>query len=191
MKVAAQVRWTATKVTLMMSNNGQKAPLLLTNGDVCTVNKGGRPTLYTAETVDRLLAGLADGLNITQACAACGISPRTLIDWRERYPDLEPRLTEARETARRKVLAMIKSIGEETNDWRALDTWLQRSFPADYRRDSNVSVTATANAAGAQQVVITPEKRAELQERLARLQAQMAIEDGPASKPAPGARDRG
>jgi hypothetical protein len=63
-----------------MSDNGQKAPLLLTNGDVCTVNKGGRPTLYTPETVDRLLAGLADGLNITQACAACGISPRTLID---------------------------------------------------------------------------------------------------------------
>jgi DNA-binding transcriptional MerR regulator len=160
-----------------MSNNGQKAPLLLTNGDVRTVNKGGSPTLYTPATVDRLLAGLADGLNITQACAACGISPRTLIDWRERYPDLEPRLTEARETARRKVLAMIKSIGEETNDWRALDTWLQRSFPADYRRDSNVSVTATANAASAQQVIVSPEKRRELQERLARLQAQMAIED--------------
>jgi len=28
-------------------------------------DKGGRPTLYTPETIDRLLSGLADGLNKT------------------------------------------------------------------------------------------------------------------------------
>jgi hypothetical protein len=123
--------------------------------------------------VDRLLAGLADGLNITQACAACGISPRTLIDWRERYPELEPRLIEAREAARRKVLATIKSIGEETNDWRALDTWLQRSFPADYRRDASVNVNATANAQ-AGPVTISGEKRRKLQEQFARWQEERA-----------------
>jgi hypothetical protein len=66
---------------------------------------------------------------------------------------------------------MIKSIGEETNDWRALDTWLQRSFPADYRRDASINVKAEANAASASQLVLGPEKRRELQKRLARLRA--------------------
>jgi hypothetical protein len=93
--------------------------------------------------------------------------------WRERYPDLEPRLTEARETARRKVLATIKSIGEETNDWRALDTWLQRSFPADYRRDASINVNAMANAQ-AGPVVISAEKRRKLQEQFAKWQEERA-----------------
>lgn len=70
---------------------------------------------------------------------------------------------------------MIKSIGEEANDWRALDTWLQRSFPAEYRRDAaSINVKAEANAASAQQVVISPEKRRELQEKLRRLQEEEA-----------------
>jgi hypothetical protein len=102
------------------------------------------------------------------------LSESTLSDWRERYPELEPRLIEAREAARRKVLATIKSIGEETNDWRALDTWLQRSFPADYRKDASINVSATANAQQAQGVVLTEEKRRVLQEKFAKWQEERA-----------------
>jgi hypothetical protein len=37
---------------------------------VITTNKGGRPTLYTPETLERLLTALADGLTQKQACLA-------------------------------------------------------------------------------------------------------------------------
>jgi hypothetical protein len=67
---------------------------------------------------------------------------------------------------------MIKSIGEEDSDWRALDAWLQRSFPADYRRDSKVEVTANANAASGFPV-LSIEEQAKRQERLRRLRGQI------------------
>ena len=41
-----------------------------------------------------------------------------MIDWRQRYPDLEPRVEAAREIARQKALEGIKTAGEK--DWRAL-----------------------------------------------------------------------
>jgi hypothetical protein len=63
--------------------------------------KAGRPTKYSPETVDRLLAGLADGLSYKSACITAGIGVSTLADWREKYPELEVRMEEAREVARR------------------------------------------------------------------------------------------
>jgi len=134
---------------------------------IIVANKAGRPTKYEPEMLDKLLAALADGLTIKQACLACGICENTLATWREKHLELEPRLTEARETARRKALAGIRKAGED--DWRALEAFLRMSFQADYRRDgSNVQVSQTVQAA----VVLTEEKRRELQARLARLQSQ-------------------
>jgi hypothetical protein len=45
---------------------------------IATSNKGGRPTKYGPETVDRLLAALTDGLTQKQACIASGICENTL-----------------------------------------------------------------------------------------------------------------
>jgi hypothetical protein len=45
-----------------------------------------------------------------------GIGVSTLSDWREKYPDLEERMTEAREVARLKMLQRIKRAAED--DWR-------------------------------------------------------------------------
>ena len=45
------------------------------------------------ETVARLLAALADGLNFKQACLAVGIHENTLRLWREKYPELEQRMS--------------------------------------------------------------------------------------------------
>jgi hypothetical protein len=143
--------------------------------ELSELSEPGRPTKYTPETVERLLATLADGLTQKQACLACGIGESTLYGWKKERPKLVTQMTEAREQARQKALAKIKAAGE-SGDWRASAEFLKLSFP-EYRQGNNINVSATANAAGAQQVVITPEKRAELQERLARLQAQMAIED--------------
>lgn len=129
--------------------------------------KGGRPTKYEPDTVNRLLSAMADGLTIKQACLAAGIGETTLGRWREEYPELERRLMEAREQSRRKALAGIKAAGE-AGEWRALEAFLRMSFPADYRPGGSINVSATANAQ--QAVVLTDERRRQLQERLARLQ---------------------
>jgi hypothetical protein len=101
--------------------------------------KAGRPTKYNGETIQRLLGGLADGLPIKSACIIAGISVSTLADWREKYPELEEGMTEAREVARQKMLQRIKRAAED--DWRAAAEWLRLTFPADYRRPaSNTSV---------------------------------------------------
>ena len=127
------------------------------NSALIPIDKGGRPSKYTPETVDRLLAALADGLTQKQACAACGICEKTLANWREQYPELEPQMAEARETARQKALAGIKAAGE-AGDWRALEAFLRLSFP-EYRQPSTkVEVNATAQAG----VVVNDEEREKL-----------------------------
>ncbi len=75
--------------------------------------KAGRPTKYSPETVERLLAGLADGLSYKSACITAGIGVSTLSDWREKYPELEVRMEEAREVARQKMLQRIKRAAED------------------------------------------------------------------------------
>jgi hypothetical protein len=136
---------------------------------IVATNKAGRPTKYEPETVDRLLAALADGLTQKQACIASGICESTLATWREKHPELEARLTQARETARQKALAGIRAAGE-AGDWRALVAFLRMSFPADYRGDGSINVNATATAqAAAPALVCTEEQRQELIARLNRL----------------------
>jgi hypothetical protein len=133
-----------------------------------TDSRGGRPTKYEPETIDRLLAALADGLTQKQACIAGGISESTLSGWRKRHPELEARLAQPREAARQKGLKASQSAGDK--DWRAWEAWLKYAYAADYRRDTSVKVNASATVQ--QGVVISEEKRRELQERLRRLQDQ-------------------
>ena len=116
------------------------------------------------------MAALADGLTQKQACIASGICENTLTNWRNEYPELEPRLAKAREQAWQKALAGIKAAGE-AGDWRALEAFHRMSFPSDYRRDASVNVTATANAQQAA-VVCTEEQRQRLIELSGRLLAE-------------------
>ncbi len=143
--------------------------------------KAGRPTKYEPETIERLLAGLADGLPIKSACIIAGIGVSTLSDWREKYPELEERMAEAHEKARLKMLQRIKRAAED--DWRAAAEWLRLTFPADYRRASNTSVEV--NTAVQTGVVITEEKRQVLiAQREGILKATAAKELEPAREPA-------
>ena len=95
------------------------------------------------------------------ACVVAGIGVTTLNEWRERYPDLQERLSEAREHARLKALQAIKAAGER--DWRAWDAWLKLSYPADYRGTrAKIEVSAFASA---NMLVITEEQQRAIQER--------------------------
>ncbi|MDP9254325.1 MAG: hypothetical protein M3O66_05235, partial [Verrucomicrobiota bacterium] len=102
---------------------------------------------------------------IKRACVVPGIGGTTLAEWREQHPELEERLSEARELARQKALQAIKSAGEK--DWCAWDAWLRNAFPADYRGSgSKIEVSAAAHASP---IVRTEKRRQELMERRRRL----------------------
>ena len=130
----------------------------------------GRPTKFSSSVVDALCEALGDGMPIKGACVVAGISVTTLAEWREKYPQIEQLMNEAREHARQKALQRIKSAGEK--DWRAEAEWLRLSFPADYRVSGNkIEVSATASASAA---VVTEEQRMALIERRKRLSEQRA-----------------
>jgi len=116
---------------------------------------GSRDLRRTSEP----LAALADGLTQKQACIASGICENTLAAWRERYPDLEPRIEAAREAARQKALEGIKTAGDD-GDWRASEAFLRMSFHTDYRQNQSINVNATATAQ--QATIITDEQRKRL-----------------------------
>ena len=121
----------------------------------------GRPTKFNDETIGRLCSALSAGMPIKGACVVAGIGVTTLAEWRASQPELEARLSEAREHARQKALQAIKEAGQK--DWRAHAEWLRLSFPTDYRVSANkIEVNATASASS---FVLTVEKQRELQER--------------------------
>jgi hypothetical protein len=87
---------------------------------------------FTPRTVDAILAAIADGLNISQACVAVGISRACYNKWKGQFPAFLEGVEEAREKSRQKALAGIKAAGDR-GDWRALEVWLKMSFHPDYR----------------------------------------------------------
>jgi hypothetical protein len=136
----------------------------------------GRPTKYSAELVETLCGALADGMPIKGACIVAGISATTLGEWREKYPELETRLTEAREFARQKALQAIKNAGER--DWRAHAEWLKLSYPSDYR-GGNTRIDVSANAFASSAVVCSEEQRQALMERRKKLMEERPRGSGP------------
>jgi hypothetical protein len=104
------------------------------------------PTKYTAQTLDTLLAAIADGLTISQACKAARISRQCHDNWRDRFPEFAEALEQAREGSRRKALAIIKQAALN-GDYNAAVQFLRFSFHPDYcKPDTRVQVTATAQA---------------------------------------------
>jgi hypothetical protein len=125
----------------------------------------GRPTKFAAETVERLCAAIGDGMPIKGACTVAGIGVTTLNEWREKYPNLEERIVDARENARLKGLQAIKAAGDK--DWRAWAEFLRLTFPADYRGSGGkIAISATAVSSGP---IMTEERLHELQEIRQRL----------------------
>jgi hypothetical protein len=98
----------------------------------------GRPTKYNEQTIERLCAALADGLPIKGACVVAGIGVTTLAEWREKYPEIEERMSQARESYREKALQTIKRA-IDAHDWRAAVAALKLIFP-EYRESTQIGV---------------------------------------------------
>lgn len=127
-------------------------------------NLVGRPTKYTDEVIDQVCAALADGMPIKGACVMAQIGVSTLNDWREKHPEIEERMSEARERARQTALHRIKSAGDK--DWRAYAEWLRLTFASDYRGAAKIEVSASASASTG--LVLTEADQKELQEARAK-----------------------
>jgi hypothetical protein len=121
----------------------------------------GRPTKYNEKTIARLCEALADGMPIKGACVVAGIGVTTLNEWRDKYPEIEDRMNEARERFREKALQTIKKA-IDNDDWRAAQAALKLIFP-EYRESTKIDVNAIACASGG--LVIMEEERVKLIER--------------------------
>src|SRR5262249_2792337 len=106
----------------------------------------GRPTLYNEKTMARFYEALADGLPIKSACVKAGVGVTTLNEWRDRYPEIETKIEQARDRFREKALKTIKAAFED-GDWRAVVAAFKLVFP-EYRESAAINVNATAQVAG-------------------------------------------
>jgi hypothetical protein len=104
----------------------------------------GRPTKYSEQTIDRVCEALAAGMPIKGSCVAAGIGVTTLNEWRDKYPEIEERMSRARERFREKALQTIKKA-IDNDDWRAAVAALKLVFQ-EYRENTRIDVTATAQA---------------------------------------------
>ena len=94
------------------------------------------------------------------------------FDMAQTISELEPQMEIVREQARKKALEGIKTAGEK--DWRALAEWSKLTFP-EYRQGNNINVNATP-VNDQRTVVVTEQKRAELQAKLKSIQAKLWTE---------------
>jgi hypothetical protein len=130
---------------------------VIMKNDELNESRVGRPSKYSEETIARLCEALADGMPIKAACVVAGIGVTTLSEWRDKYPEIEERMSQARESYREKALQTIKRA-IANDDWRAAVAALKLIFP-EYRESTQIGVQVGVA------VVIPEAERVKLLER--------------------------
>jgi hypothetical protein len=81
---------------------------------------------------------------IKAGCVVAGIGVTTLNEWRDKYPEIEERMSRARERYREKALQTIKRA-IDAHDWRATVPALKLIFP-EYRDSTQIGVEVGVSA---------------------------------------------
>jgi hypothetical protein len=139
--------------------------------DELNESRVGRPTKYNEKTITRLCEALADGMPIRSACVVAGIGVTTLNEWREKYPEIEKRMSRARESYREKALQTIKKA-IANDDWRAAVAALKLAFPEYRDKPTQVGVQVGV------QVVLPEAERLKLLERRDKALVALAAKSG-------------
>lgn len=74
---------------------------------------GGRPTLKSAEVLERIYAGLETGTPLTVICREDGMpSPRTVWDWEQQDAEVSKAIARAREIGEYAILEECRTIAD-------------------------------------------------------------------------------
>lgn len=107
-------------------------------------NKGGRPTVMTAEMVQKLEMGFLMGLSDRKCCAFADISPATLYNYCEKHPDFLERKELLKEQptiqAQINVVTAINSGDEEMSKW-----YLERKCKEEFSIKQDIAVSGKIN----------------------------------------------
>lgn len=103
------------------------------------MNKAGRPTKYTPDTITKLITAIKLGAPYSHACNYAGISFETLNEWRKDKPELSEQLKEAEGAAVVQWLAKIEKAAQDGN-WQAMAWKLERRYPESFGRKDKVTV---------------------------------------------------
>lgn len=99
----------------------------------------GRPSKYTPERADALLAAVKAGNTFKAACGHVGITETALAHWRRRYVDFADRLARAEADAEVLHVSLVTQAARN-GDWRASAWWLERRRSGEWRERRDVNV---------------------------------------------------
>lgn len=96
---------------------------------------GGRPTKYTPENTEKILAAIRVGAPFTHACRVGGVSFETFNEWRKQYPEFSESVKVAEGESVKNALDVIDKAALKGN-WAAAAWRLERRYPHEFgRRD--------------------------------------------------------
>src|SRR4051812_35833251 len=100
----------------------------------------GRPSGYAPRIIDMMCGDITMfGLSDSAAAESVGMSSSTISRWKQQFPELEPKLTQARQECRKYHLRNIQKHADSEKagpNLRASMWILERVFPEDYARSS-------------------------------------------------------
>lgn len=106
-------------------------------------NKGGRPTVMTKETINKLEHAFAIDATVLEACSYANISPETFYNYLEKTPKFSDRIAELRE---RPVLAArtraVRGVKESYSN--AVD-YLSRKKKAEFSQKQELELSGQVN----------------------------------------------
>ena len=107
-------------------------------------NKGGRPTVMTAETVKKLEYGFLRGLTDEQCCLFAGISKQALYD----YCHAHPEFTDRKELLKQQPSVQAKiniAEGIESGDAELSKWYLERRNKDEFSTKQDIGVSGNVN----------------------------------------------
>lgn len=111
-------------------------------GKSANKNKGGRPTVMTAEVVGKLELGFLKDLNITQCCHFAGISRQTFYEYCDKHPEFLDKIEELQSSpsmkAKVNIVDAIEAGDLELSKW-----WLERKSKDEFSLKQDISVSTT------------------------------------------------
>ena len=104
------------------------------------INKGGRPTKMTADTVNKLEQGFKIGLNDTECCAYVGISRETFYNFLEKNTDFRDKIHDWKQNP---VAKAKNTIFKNLDDPQTAKWYLERKCKDEFSTKQEVEVSSS------------------------------------------------